>query len=103
MSSDAEVALLILAVTGGPFLGGFLLDTIFGTWARWWRWWLPSLLVGLLWVGLLIEDLVRPADNYDDLGRVGAHFVLAVVLVFAAVLASVGVGVRRLLGIWVAR
>lgn len=37
MSSDGEFALLILAVTGGPFLGGFLLDTIFGTWARWWR------------------------------------------------------------------
>ena len=105
--SDEELALWILAVTGGPFLGAFLLDTFFGTWARWWRWWYVPLTVAL--AGFAFLGWAAAQGQSDEPGMehnwplwfLLLFFVVPFYVLTPIALSAVGVGARRLLGMWV--
>lgn len=100
-------ALWFLAVTVVPFLGGFLLDAIFGTRVRWWRWWYALVAVAL--AGFGIVGWVAAQGRDPDLEHLFADHATDVVVIWfplfvliPTVLSAAGVGARRLLGIWVA-
>lgn len=101
-------ALWFLAVTAGPFLGGFLLDAIFGARVRWWRWWYAPVAVALAGFGVLgwLAAQGRPEEDLEYLFANHAtevvFFVFPFVVLIPTVLSAVGVGARRLLGFWVA-
>lgn len=105
----SEFALWVVAVTAGAFLGGFLLDAIFGAGVRWWRSYYAPLAVALVGFGSLgwLAAQGRPEEELEHLFVSHTHDVIfiyfpAVVLV-PTVVSAVGVGARRLLGFWVAQ
>ena len=102
-------AFWFLAFTGGPFLGGFLLDAIFGTRVRWWRWHYAPLAVAFAGFGILGWVAAQGRDPDPNVERLFKYhaadvvfFVFPVFVLIPTALSTVGVGARRLLGIWVA-
>ena len=92
---------LLAVVALGPFVGGFVLDLLFGNWARWWY---PHLLIGLAGVGFLIWAAVigqpdEPGREYNwPLGFVLVFFVFPLFILLPVVMSASGVSMRR----WVA-
>ena len=105
---QVTLAVWILAITGGPFLGGFLLDAIFGARVRWWRWWYAPVAVALAGFGVLgwLAAQGRPEEELEylfaDHATEVVFFVFPFVVLIPTMLSAGGVGARRLLGIWVA-
>ena len=100
-------AFWFLAFTGGPFLGGFLLDAIFGTRVRWWRWHYAPLAVAFAGFGILGWVAAQgPEPNreylFEDHAVGVVVFGFPIFVLIPTGLSAVGVGARRLLGIWVA-
>lgn len=101
--------LWFLVVTVVPFLGGFLLDAIFGTRLRWWRWWYALAAVALAGFGILGWVAAQGRDPDPNVERLFKYhaadvvfFVFPAFVLIPTALSTVGVGARRLLGIWVA-
>ena len=104
----SEFALWVVAVTAGAFLGGFLLDAFFGAGVRWWRSYYAPLAVALAGFGSLgwLAAQGRSEEELEYLFVSHIHDVIFIyfpaVVLIPTVVSAVGVGTRRLLGIWVA-
>jgi hypothetical protein len=108
MSESSLIVLLLFAYAALPFIGGIVVDTSLGAVVRWWRWYYGPLVVALAGCGLLGWIAAQGHDpmGADDLfvshNAAVILFYLPVFVLIPTVLFTVGVGARRLLGIWVA-
>ncbi len=105
---DVAIILYLVGVSAGPFLVGFVLESILRPRASWWRgWYVPAafaLVCLSLWGVLLGLSLTVWTEGYNDISaEVAWVYVFPFVVLIPVTLAAVGVGVAAAFGPAMAR